>query len=241
MGHLDYTEFARRQRPHIHPIGAELFLTYRLAGTVPKDTIRLYNARGEWLRNEVRRISTLLSDSNDLLNKQQLDRLEAFEREWFVKFEQILHKTQFGASWLKQDDIAKTVADGLHALDGEAYCLDSYSIMSNHVHVVFKPLLAAGELIETFDPNGRLVVDSAHPSLAGIMQSLKGRSAYECNKILGRRGQFWEHENFDRVIRPGKFNSTIRYVLNNPVTAGLVDSWGNWQWNYLRKEIAIDS
>jgi REP element-mobilizing transposase RayT len=73
------------------------------------------------------------------------------------------------------------------------------------------------------------------------MQSLKGRSAYECNKILGRKGQFWEHENFDRVIRPGKFNSTIRYVLNNPVKAGLVDSWGNWQWNYLRKEIAIDS
>jgi len=30
-------------------------------------------------------------------------------------------------------------------------------------------------------------------------------------------------------------------VLNNPVKAGLVDSWRNWQWNYLRKEIAIDS
>ena len=242
MGHLDYTEFARRQRPHIHPIGAELFLTYRLAGTIPKETLRFYKARGEWLRNEVRRITTLNSDSdsNNSLNEQQLDRLEVFERQWFLKFEEILHKSEFGPSWLKQDNIAKTLADGLHALDGDAYLLDAYSIMSNHVHTIFKPLLSADELIETSDPNGGLVVDSAHPSLARIMQSLKGRSAYECNKILERRGQFWEHENFDRVIRPGKFDSTIRYVLNNPVRAGLVDSWRNWQWNYLRKDIAMD-
>jgi REP element-mobilizing transposase RayT len=237
MGHLDYTAFAQRQRPHIHPIGAELFLTYRLAGTVPNDKIRLYNARGEWLRNEVRRISNLPSDSNDLLNKQQLDRLEAFEREWFDKFENILHKSQFGPSWLKQHEIAKTVAHGLQVLDGDAYRLDAYSIMSNHVHTVFQPLLTADELIETCDPFGRLIADTAHPSLARIMQALKGRSAYDCNKILGRRGQFWEHENFDRVIRPGKFNSTVRYVLNNPVKAGLINKWRDWRWNYVRAEL----
>src|SRR5215470_18978391 len=160
MGHLDYTEFARRQRPHIHPIGAELFLTYRLAGTVPQETVRLYKARGEWLRNQVRRISNQLTGPDDTLNSQQLDRIETFEREWFVKFEQILHKSHYGPSWLTQHDIAKTVADGLRILDSEAYRLDAYSIMSNHVHTIFKPLLSADELIETYDPNGRLVVDS---------------------------------------------------------------------------------
>ena len=240
MGHLDYAALAHRHRPHIHPLGAELFLTYRLAGTIPRETVRFYKAKRDWLSNEMRRISSKILDSPDSLNQDQFTRLETFERQWFSKFEEILHKSQFGPSWLKENAIAKIVADGIESLDGEAYRLDAYSIMSNHVHLVFKPLLGADESIETSDPQGGLVIDSAHPSLARIMQTLKGRSAHDCNKVLGRRGQFWEHENFDRVIRPGKFDSTIRYVLKNPVKAGLVDGWRKWQWNYLRKDLALD-
>ena len=66
---------------------------------------------------------------------------------------------------------------------------------------------------------------------------LKGRSARECNKVLARSGSFWEHESFDRVIRSGKFDKTVRYVLNNPVKAGLVEDWENWRWNYCRSEL----
>jgi len=39
------------------------------------------------------------------------------------------------------------------------------------------------------------------------------------------------------VIRPGKFNSTVRYVLNNPVKAGLINKWRDWRWNYVRAEL----
>ena len=53
------------------------------------------------------------------------------------------------------------------------------------------------------------------------MQSLKGNSAREGNLVLSRTGQFWEHESFDHVISKGRFRATIRYVLNNPVKAGL--------------------
>ena len=77
-----------------------------------------------------------------------------------------------------------------------------------------------------------------HPSLSKIMHSLKGRSARECNLILNRKGQFWEHESFDHVIRAGKFDKTIRYVLNNPVKAGLVKHWREWPWNYCRRELS---
>jgi putative transposase len=78
---------------------------------------------------------------------------------------------------------------------------------------------------------------SEHPSLSRIMHSLKGGSARECNLILSRRGQFWEHENFDHVIREGKLHKAIRYVLNNPVKAGLVRSWKDWRWNYCRSDL----
>jgi len=69
------------------------------------------------------------------------------------------------------------------------------------------------------------------------MHSLKARSARECKLILSRSGQFWEQESFDHVIRPGKFDATVRYVLNNPVKAGLVNDWRDWRGNYCRKEL----
>jgi len=46
-----------------------------------------------------------------------------------------------------------------------------------------------------------------------------------------------EQESFDHVIRAGKFDATVRYVLNNPVKAGLVKDWRDWRWNYCRKEL----
>jgi hypothetical protein len=49
LANLDYKQFSKRHRPHIHPPGAVLFVTYRLAGSIPKATMREYKARKEWL------------------------------------------------------------------------------------------------------------------------------------------------------------------------------------------------
>ncbi len=69
------------------------------------------------------------------------------------------------------------------------------------------------------------------------MQAIKGRSARECNLIIGRSGAFWEHESFDHVIRAGKFDQTVRYVLNNPVKIGIVEHWKDYRWSYCRQEL----
>jgi REP element-mobilizing transposase RayT len=140
--------------------------------------------------------------------------------------------------WMQDGRVAEKVADSLHRLDGDAYNLDAFSVMSNHVHTVFKPFLSEQELEEAFDEDGHLIFTSEHPALARIMQSLKGSSARECNLVLGRTGQFWERESFDHVIRSGKFIQTIKYVLNNPVKAGLVRNWRDWRWNYCRSDLS---
>lgn len=163
--------------------------------------------------------------------------MEAFSRDWFLKFEEILHQANDGPMWMQDERIAETVASSLHALDGTAYRLDVFSVMSNHVHTVFKPFLSEENITEMNDLEGRPSFTSGYPSLSRIMHSLKGSSARECNSILSRTGSFWEHESFDHVIRPGKFGTTLRYVLNNPVKAGLVKHWQQWPWNYCRKEI----
>jgi REP element-mobilizing transposase RayT len=65
------------------------------------------------------------------------------------------------------------------------------------------------------------------------MQSLKGYTAHEANKVLNRTGTFWEAESYDHEIRDGEeFGRVIRYVINNPVKAGLVQHWSEWKWTY---------
>jgi REP element-mobilizing transposase RayT len=102
--------------------------------------------------------------------------------------------------WMQDERVAAQVAESLCELDGKAYRLDAYSIMSNHVHAVFKPFISETNLKEARDQYGHLVFISEFPSLARITQSLKGRTARECNLVLSRTGGFWEHESFDHVI-----------------------------------------
>lgn len=51
----------------------------------------------------------------------------------------------------------------------------------------------------------------------------------------------WQHESFDRVIRDAEeLESTIRYVLNNPVKAGLVDEWQDWPFSYCKSKFKTE-
>lgn len=238
MGALDYKQFSTRHRPHIQPPDRVLFVTYRLAGSIPKATVREYKARKIWLANEIDRVRKTILGTDDPIRTNWLQRVEDFSREWFVKFENVLDKAACGPKWLKDERVAAVVAEGLQSLDGDAYRLDAYCVMSNHVHVVFKPSLTASEFREAFDEYGHVAFRCEHPGLSRIMHSLKGRSARECNRVLQRTGQFWEHESFDHVVREGRFYSAIRYTLNNPVKARLVENWRQWRWSYCRKELS---
>ena len=238
MSNLDYKQFARRHRPHIHPPDAVLFVTYRLAGSIPKSIVRDYRARKAWLETELKRVRNEAACDDSLELKNWLERVEVFNRRWLLRFEAILHQADVGPTWMKDRRVADTVAECLRALDGEAFRLDAYSVMSNHVHTIFKPFVSEANLLEATSRDGHPLFISEYPGLSQIMHAVKGRSARECNVLLERSGQFWEHESFDHVIRPGKLDATLRYVLNNPVKAGLVRHWRNWQWNYCRKELS---
>ena len=238
MGNLDYKQFAERHRPHIHPPDAVLFVTYRLAESVPKSIVREYKAKKEWLEDQLTRAMKIVDKSGGAELNQWLDRAEKFKREWFVRFEEVLDKASTGPMWMKDERVADVVAESLRKLDGEAYRLDAYSVMSNHVHAVFKPLLSETDLQESLDEHGHPIFLSSHPSLSRIMHSLKGGSARECNLLLSGTGQFWEHESFDHFVRQGKFGATIKYVLNNPIKAGLIKDWRDWRWTYCRGEVS---
>ena len=229
---LSYKELTTRRRPHFQPLEATLFVTFRLADSIPKSTVRYYKARKEWLRDQLRRCERLVEEDGSDEKIKWREEIERLNRECFIKYEVILHRQRTGQTWLRDDGIAEKVADNLHRLDGDLYRLAAFSIMSNHVHSIFKPLLETSVLEQILRAHD--LADERIPALATIMQALQGRSARDCNLLLGRSGQFWEHESFDHVIRTGMFEKTLRDVLNNPVKAGLVAHWKEYRWNYCR-------
>ncbi len=235
MGRLNYHELTVRRCPHFQPLEGTLFVTFRLADSIPKSTVRYYKAKRDWLRDQLRRAERIVEVGQTPEYTSLLIQLEQINRAWFLKCEDILPREAIGPAWMRDGKVADKVAENLHRLDGDTYRLDAFFIMSNHVHTVFRPLVSS-ELIEEIlrareDSFARI------PALSQIMQTLKGRTARACSLILGRSGAFWEHESFDHVIRNGKFDKTIRYVLNNPVKAGVVRNWAEYPWNYCRKEL----
>lgn len=70
-------------------------------------------------------------------------------------------------------------------------------------------------------------------AMSAIMQSLKGRAARQANLLLGRSGDFWQHENYDHIVRDeAERQRIVTYVLNNPAKANLVQHWQDWPWSY---------
>ena len=118
----------------------------------------------------------------------------------------------YGSCFLEDRRVAKLLEDTLLFHHEKKYRLTAWVIMPNHLHFLATPL----EGIE----------------LRAIAHSIKSYSAHEANKLLNRRGQFWQHEPFDRYIRNRKhFLSVIRYIEDNPVEAGLCATAADWRFS----------
>ena len=227
MNRLDYRSAYRRNLPHIQPAGATFFVTFRLDGSLPLEVITLWNRKRQWLKH--------LKESNGAY----YDRVkEDFERAWFQKFESLLDGATCGPVWLRDEEVAAMVAESLHYRDGNVYRLDAFTIMPNHVHTVIKPLpigRVVGHHLPEIVGGESQTDDVEYHSLAAIMQSLKGFTAFKANKILRREGGFWAHESYDHWIRDDEeWRRIVAYVLNNPLKAGYVRHWQDWKWNYRR-------
>jgi len=104
--------------------------------------------------------------------------------------------------------------------DGKRVELHAAVVMPSHVHLLFTPLEN----------------DHAQPfSLAEIMKGIKGSSAYKINRLLGRRGQLWQDESFDRIMRSREFAIKFDYICANPVDAGLCKKPEEYRWLWTQR------
>jgi putative DNA methylase len=121
----------------------------------------------------------------------------------------------YGSVFLKDRAVAALVEDALLYFDGERYRLAAWVVMPNHVHLLATP--------------------RAPHTLSDIMHSIKSFTAKEANKLLSRRGTFWQEEYFDRYIRDHEhYEQVIRYIEENPVKAHLCRTSHEWPFSSAR-------
>ncbi len=66
-------------------------------------------------------------------------------------------------------------------------------------------------------------------SLAGCMALFKSRSSRLLNQRLHRQGRVWQHGYFDHAIRrDASLLNAARYILANPIRAGLSETLGEY-------------
>ena len=226
--------FYRRRLPHYQPPGATFFVTYRLAGSLPTEVIvRLKEEREE----SKRRIRAAKSD----VERKKL--LYEETRRYFGRFDAFLDAATTGPKWLNQPEVATIVREAIHYRDGKQYDLYAYTIMPNHVHMVFD--VERNDISHNnvgrpdWSPYKGLNRGKSAPyRVTRILEGLKWFTALRANEVLSRSGAFWQHESYDHVVRDGtELERIVWYVLNNPVKAGLCNDWKKWKWTYLKPDL----
>ena len=203
--------FYRRNLPHWHPEGRNIFLTWRLYGSLPKGYLRGTATLG---------CAGLVFARDKRTGKSAgATKATATNQDWgkrFLAVDSELDRGAHGPLWLRDAAIAGYVEETIiRGVELGQYQLHAYAVMPNHVHVLLEPNLP----------------------LARITSGIKGVSARNANATLGRVGEpFWQDESFDHWVRTEAELQRIRgYIERNPVTAGLAKRPEDWPWSSARR------
>lgn len=152
----------------------------------------------------------------DSLPQVKLAELSDFKEEWLrshpepwdqatqEEYDHIIRKKVdkwldqgYGECILQSEDIRKIVVDALLFYHGKRYMLHHFVIMPNHVHLLITPI---GD-------------DTVMKSIGSVKQF----TANAINKLLGRSGEVWQRNVFDRMVRDAdNYEKYIQYINQNP-------------------------
>ena len=105
--------------------------------------------------------------------------------------------------FVEHDVVTAVLQQMLRTSDEERFAIRAYCFMRDHVHLV----------VEGLDDRS---------DLRRWVKVAKQRAAYVCRKQFGVMC-LWQEGYHERVLRSDETTGTVvRYVLNNPVRAGLV-------------------
>ncbi|XZE55450.1 transposase [Planctomycetaceae bacterium SH139] len=202
-------QVSERNLPHWFQPGVALFLTFRTLDSLPREVIvRNERQLAEWLIAHDLPISLASWDSSFVsqADQRQLDKLSPADGKHFrILKDKMFHRTLdqcHGKCVLQQPELAKIVATALLHYHEQAYDLDSFVIMPNHVHAI-------AQIRTGYD-------------LSIVGQSWMRYTARLINKQLNCSGGFWQPEAFDHLIRSdSQFWYLRKYTAANPEASRL--------------------
>lgn len=206
-----------RSLPHWYMPNAAHFVTYRLAGTLSTEVLNnLKQMKNTWLNQKPKAEET------------RREYRERIHKSLFLRYDRFLAESD-SVKWLADPRVAAMVRSSLYYLDREKKGrLLAYCIMPNHMHIIVQ-LNEPPKETEIDTPIGE--AETRWSPLAKFMHSLKSFTAHEANTILGRAGEFWQHESYDHWVRDdAELQRIVDYIAANPITAGLVLKPQDWFW-----------
>lgn len=183
-------------------MGFPIFVSWNLKGALPGDVI-------ESLRRERQRLLSLGPPSRDGADEWSI----RVGKILFARADRHLGSAVAGSVDLTEPAAASIIEESIRFGSPERYALYSWCIMSNHVHVLLKPI----------------------QDLRLIMKAIKGATARRINRLHARSGVFWQDESYDHWARDeAEMFRIIHYIEDNPVSVGLCERAGDWPWSSAR-------
>jgi putative transposase len=199
--------YYRRHLPHYQPPWATFFITFRLAGSLPREVV------GRLREEQIEQEKSLMQ----IKDKKDRDQHIVNQRKrYFSKFDEALDRCSEGPQWLKEAAVAHIVKEAIHHRDGKVYDLLAYCIMPNHMLFVGRNDIPTYRILQSLK---RHIARQANEHL--------GR--------LGAFWQDESYDHV--VRGPRELKRIVAYVLNNPVKAALVKSWREWKWSYVHRDV----
>ncbi len=222
--------------PHFQQPGQAYFVTWSLKDAIPAKAFKRYSQQLEILKSQLAVAAAGAADSDPLKEKSRIGirdtqskhpglakikkKYNALRKKYIKAYNDLLDAERNPTVDLSKPENTKIIIDALKFWEGNKLKNFAFCIMPNHVHWAF-------ELLEK-DKKGDPVY------LQDILYSVKRFSATQINKLEKRTGSLWQKESFDTTIRDEKhLYYVVEYTLNNPVAAGFVKDWKDWEGTVL--------
>ncbi|HHN77654.1 MAG TPA: hypothetical protein ENK11_03130, partial [Phycisphaerales bacterium] len=117
------------------------------------------------------------------------------------------------------DDRARdAVLEALLHFDGDRCRVYAACVMPDHVHWIVRPFNGA--------------------ELGSLVSGVKRYSARRVNELTKTEGSLWCPDRFDHIVRDERwFREFLKYVVENPVEAGIVDDARAYAWTFVHPDV----
>ena len=188
--------------PHLKREGATYFVTFRQAGTLPKEVLLQFKHERDVILRQA------LAAKRPLTWHEQQ---ELFK--WYSARVDKYLDAGHGVCYLREPEIADLIANAVCFFQGQRYELRAWVIMPNHVHAVVQPKagFSLSEILHTWKSYTSHEINK---------------------RLLAKVVPFWQNESYEHLIRDDDdHHRCCHYTHMNPVNAMLCAHPEDWKWS----------